>query len=88
MDYMSQTIRSECGLQVYLAARLMEAFRIESVTRRLFVKPRIKLNTELAVLPDLLVYNRQSIIGVVELNYQPRVKPNSSKDVSARLRKS
>lgn len=32
-------------------------------------------------MPDLLICNSREIIGVVELKYQPRARPNYSKDL-------
>jgi len=78
--YMDQVISSERALQVHLTARLMDIFWEDDVKRRVFVEPVMRLNTGAQVHPDLLICNRNSIIGVVELKYQPKVLPKYEKD--------
>lgn len=78
--YMDQIVSSERALQVHLTARLMEIFRGDGIKRRVFVEPMMRLNTGARVHPDLLICNRNSIIGVVELKYQPKVRPKFEKD--------
>lgn len=78
--YMDQIISSERALQVHFTARLMDIFWEDDVKRRVFVEPVMQLNTGARVHPDLLICNRNSIIGVVELKYQPKVLPKYEKD--------
>jgi hypothetical protein len=77
---MDQIISSERALQVHLTARLMDIFWQEGVKRRVFVEPMMQLQDGRRVHPDLLICNRNSIIGVVELKYQPKVFPKYAKD--------
>ena len=79
-SYMDQVISSERALQVHLTARLMDIFWEDDVKRRVFVEPVMRLNTGARVHPDLLICNRNSIIGVVELKYLPKVVPKYEKD--------
>ena len=78
--YMDQVISSERALQVHLTARLMDLFWEEGVKRRVFIEPMMRLKDGRRVHPDLLVCNRNSIIGVVELKYQPKQRPKYEKD--------
>jgi len=78
--YLDQVISSERALQVYFTARLMDLFWEENVKRRVFVEPKMQLDTGARVHPDLLVCNSRSIIGVVELKYQPKMRPRYEKD--------
>ena len=73
--YMDQVISSERALQVHLTARLMDIFWEDGVKRRVFIEPMMRLQTGRRVHPDLLICNRSSIIGVVELKYQPKMRP-------------
>ena len=78
--YMDQVISSERALQVHFTARLMDLFWEDGVKRRVFVEPMMQLNTGARVHPDLLICNAKAIIGVVELKYQPRMRPQYQKD--------
>lgn len=78
--YLDQVINSERALQVHLASRLMEIFRIDQIKRRIFVEPMMQLRDGSRVHPDLLICNARSIIGVVELKYQPKKPPQYRKD--------
>ena len=77
---MDQVISSERGLQVHLTARLMDIFWEDGVKRRVFVEPKMQLSTGARVHPDLLICNARAIIGVVELKYQPKMRPQYQKD--------
>ena len=78
--YMDQVVSSERALQVHFTARLMDIFWNDGVNRRVFVEPMMRLDTGARVHPDLLICNSNSIIGVVELKYQPKVRPKVDKD--------
>ena len=62
----------------------------------MFIEPGIVINTNQEtkrVYPDLLICHTKEVIGVIEIKYQPRVKPNYEKAVVtfayiARYRKS
>lgn len=77
---MDQVISSERALQVHFTARLMDLFWEDGVKRRVFVEPKMQLDTGARVHPDLLICNARAIIGVVELKYQPRISPQYQKD--------
>lgn len=77
--YMDQVISSERALQVHFAARLMDLFWEDGVKRRVFVEPKMQLDTGARVHPDLLICNARAIIGVVELKYQPKMPPRYKK---------
>lgn len=78
--YLDQVISSERALQVHFAARLMDIFWEDGVKRRVFVEPNMRLDSGARVHPDLLICNARAIIGVVELKYQPRMRPQYQKD--------
>ena len=78
--YLDQVISSERALQVHFTARLMDLFWEDGVKRRVFVEPKMQLNTGARVHPDLLICNARAIIGVVELKYQPKMPPRYAKD--------
>ncbi len=78
--YLDQVISSERGLQVHFTARLMDLFWQDGVKRRVFVEPKMQLDTGARVHPDLLICNARAIIGVVELKYQPKMRPQYEKD--------
>ena len=52
--YMDQVISSERALQVHFTARLMDLFWDDGVKRRVFVEPKMQLNTGARVHPGLL----------------------------------
>jgi len=78
--YLDQVISSERAPQVHFTARLMDLFWENGVKRRVFVEPKMQLDIGARVHPDLLICNSRSIIGVVELKYQPRMRPQYEKD--------
>jgi hypothetical protein len=92
-DYRTQRINSERSLQASFWSRLNS---ILSKNRRMFIEPGFVINTNKEsrrVYPDLLICHTKEVIAVIELKYQPRVKPNYKKDVAtlsniARYRKS
>lgn len=77
---MDQVISSERALQVHFTARLMDLFWEDGVKRRVFVEPKMQLDTGARVHPDLLICNVRAIIGVVELKYLPKMRPKYDKD--------
>lgn len=78
--YLDQVISSERALQVHFTARLMDLFWKDGVKRRVFVEPKMQVDTGARVHPDLLICNARAIIGVVELKYQPKMPPRYKKD--------
>lgn len=81
-EYAEQLINSERGLQVYFCKRLMDQFQEGGMRRRLFIEPRINFSTDDAPrYPDIVICNSRNIIGVVEIKYQPRARPDYEKDL-------
>ena len=78
--YLDQVISSERALQVHFTPRLMDLFWEDGVKRRVFVEPKMQLDTGARVHPDLLICNARAIIGVVELKYRPKMPPRYAKD--------
>ncbi|BAP89113.1 uncharacterized protein E1O_19820 [Burkholderiales bacterium GJ-E10] len=85
LAYGRQLINSERGLQVFFCKFLLDAFDADGVARnrRLFVEPRLSLPGPAPEprYPDIIVCNTQRIVGVVEIKYQPRGRPNFRKDI-------
>lgn len=82
--YVDQVINSERALQAQLAARLFAAFEHAELNRRIFVEPKLLVDGGRRRLhPDLLVCNTRNVFGVIELKYQPNVKPRFLKDMQA-----
>jgi hypothetical protein len=79
--YTEQLINSERGLQVYFCSRLLTQFANDSVPRRIFVEPSFRDPEGRICSPDIVICNTQHIIGVIELKYQPRVRPSYEKDI-------
>jgi hypothetical protein len=51
----------------------------------MFIEPCIVIETKTGikiVFPDLVICNTKEVIGVIELKYQPRAKPNYMKDIA------
>ena len=85
-QYTNRRIDSEASLQVHFAAALLGRFESEGRTRRIFVEPTIKiLSPKLHKIPDLLICNQRSIIGMVELKYKPRGRVDYRKDLETLL---
>lgn len=81
-DYSDQRINSERSLQAALWSQLNQV--LPRNTRRLFVEPRVELNIRQQThhfYPDLVICNTQTVIAVIELKYQPRVRPSYRKDL-------
>lgn len=80
--YDEQKIDSEASLQVHFAAALLDHFARKGRTRRIFIEPSVRIeDPKIYKKPDLLICNRQSIIGIVELKYVPRGRPSYQKDL-------
>jgi len=80
--YDKQQIDSEASLQVHFAAALLDRFKCESRTRRIFVEPTIQIESpRIYKKPDLLICNRQSIIGIIEIKFVPRGRARYQKDL-------
>lgn len=81
--YCQQLINSERGLQVYLCAALLREFKVAKVMRRIFVEPCLSSdNSNERHYPDIVICNTRRVIGVVELKYVPRGKPDHRKDIT------
>jgi hypothetical protein len=80
--YQLQQINSERGLQVFFCAALLKEFDKAGVRRRIFVEPGLKTpRGSGGPKPDVLICNRNKIIGVVELKYLPRTGAKVAKDL-------
>lgn len=81
-DYRRQRINSERSLQASLWSKLNVLLPPES--RRMFIEPKLKATV--AALdgqvkpefrfPDIVICNTREVIGIVEVKYLPRAKPN------------
>ncbi|HEX6960819.1 MAG TPA: hypothetical protein VF175_03055 [Lacipirellula sp.] len=76
-DYCLRRINSEHGLQASFYKHLLAVL---PKTRTVFVEPKIK---GARVYPDIVICNTREVIGVIELKYQPRVKPSLCKDLQS-----
>jgi hypothetical protein len=82
LEYSEQLINSERGLQIYFCRHLLDEFKSDEVSRRLFIEPRITLpEVGVARYPDIVICHTRSIIGVVELKYLPRARADFTKDL-------
>lgn len=81
LHYSSQMINSEHALQVYFCLELLKLFDVEKLQRRIFIEPNIQTNCGQTRFPDVVICNSQKIIGIVELKYTPRGRPNTQKDL-------
>jgi hypothetical protein len=80
-DYSSQRINSERSLQASLWANLN--LILPSDTRRMFIEPGMSvLGSPKKCFPDIVICNTRSVIGIIELKYQPRAQPSWEKDLS------
>lgn len=77
--YPEQLINSERGLQVHFCHRLLKQF--SDVSRRIFVEPGFVDSDGTSRAPDIVVCHARSIIGVIELKYLPRGRPEYEKDL-------
>jgi len=73
-------INSERSLQAAFWGRLNSAM---SNNRLILIEPRITLKSipNTYVIPDIVICNSRTVIGVIELKYQPRVAPRFNKDI-------
>lgn len=79
--YEEQLINSERGLQVHFCHQLLSQFKGDEVSRRIFVEPCFVDAAGQVRSPDLVICHTRSIIGVVELKYLPRARPEYEKDL-------
>jgi hypothetical protein len=85
-DYQRQRINNERSLQASIWSRLNSILPCES--RRMFIEPALVLQTSgtrKCRIPDIVVCNTKEVIGIIELKYLPRVKPNWKKDLDTLL---
>ncbi len=88
-QYAFQWINSERSLQAYFATSLDEVLRstqkaATKLQRRLFIEPTIRIGKGKKVYeckPDIVVCNKDKIIAVIELKYQPKSKPTYQDDI-------
>jgi hypothetical protein len=81
VDYAAQRINSERSLQASLWSNL-NAILVPK-TRRMFIEPCMSvpgLGKQVRY-PDLVICNSREVIGIIELKYQPRARPQWQKDV-------
>ena len=82
-EYDNQLINSERGLQFYFCRHLLEKFKSDNVNRTLFIEPRISTgDPRESRYPDIVICNRNRIISVIEIKYQPRSTPDFAKDLA------
>jgi hypothetical protein len=81
LHYSSQLINSEHALQVYFCLELLRLFKAKNLQRKLFIEPNIQTNCGQTRFPDVVICNSQKVIGIVELKYTPRGRPNTEKDL-------
>lgn len=81
-QYLDQTINSERGLQVHFCAALIKIFENEALKRRLFIEPNLRTATSESRFPDVVICNSKHVIGIVELKYVPRGRPDIAKDIA------
>lgn len=81
-DYVKQRVNSERSLQASMWANLNKL--LPSTTRRMFIEPPLSARSPSSAVryPDIVICNTRSVIGIIELKYQPRVRPSWSKDVA------
>jgi hypothetical protein len=75
--YNSQLINSEHALQVYFCMELLKLFEADNLQRRVFIEPNIQTSCGKTRFPDVVICNGQKVIGIVELKYTPRGRPNT-----------
>lgn len=79
-NYAKGLIHSERALQVFFCLHLADVFADSGTNRLLMVEQVVKAAGERRY-PDLLVCNRDKIIGVVEFKFTPRIHPETNKDL-------
>jgi hypothetical protein len=74
--YTDLLINSERGMQLYFCMQLIEEFKNDIKGKKKFlIEPRVTLSSANARYPDVVICNRDQVIGVVELKYAPRNRP-------------
>lgn len=81
--YKKQNINSERGLQVHFCDELKKIFDVDQrmKRRRLFIEPNLRTNTSESRFPDIVICDSKKVIGVIELKYAPRARPDFTKDI-------
>jgi hypothetical protein len=77
--YSKMLINSERGLQVHFCLALRETFDCKNTPRSFFVEPTLLLGDKKRI-PDLVIYEANQIVAVIELKYAPRSLPDFKKD--------
>ncbi len=84
-EYAGQLINSEKGLQVFFCKHLLDCFKSDKVSRRLFIEPRVSMpgsdDPKYARHPDIVICHTRKIIGIVEIKYLPRTRAKFKKDL-------
>ena len=81
-DYCNRRINSERSLQASFWAQLNE--ELNKRTRRMFIEPGFVVTVNGAtrtVYPDIVICNTRNVIAVIEIKYQPRIRPSWRKDI-------
>ncbi len=78
-DYDNQRINSKRSLQAAVWSQLDRV--MPKKTRRMFIEPTVVCGSKRRV-PDLVICNSRQIIGIIELKYVPRGRPNFDKDIA------
>ena len=81
VDYAAQRINSERSLQASVWSHLNSV--LPRKTRRMFIEPCMSIlgQDREDRFPDLVICNTRHVIGIVELKYQPRMRPSWRKDI-------
>ena len=80
-DYDNRRINSERSLQASFWSHLNQLI---PKSQRLFIEPSFSIPLEggiKKVTPDIVITNSREVIAVIELKYQPRLKPAYEKDL-------
>ncbi len=82
-DYCKQRINSERSLQASLWSHISKKL---NDNRRLFIEPGIRVKIDgcrKIIRPDFVITHHTMVIGVIEIKYSPRGKPNYHKDIES-----
>lgn len=85
--YEEQLINSERSLQAAMWHELREQFKEQNkLTYKIFIEPRLQLPglkkvKDSICIPDLVICNRDRVIGVIELKFKPRGLPGGKGDL-------
>ncbi len=78
-DYKLHRINSERSLQASLWSKLVTELSLDKYP--IFIEPGLKIKGKGKVFPDIVVCDDKSVIGIIELKYQPRALPGWEKDI-------